>query len=117
MNDGGGRVYAIASDSLDVQMAAHPSNANMWVTVGEKPSTLINKDGIAHWNGEQAIVRITNKDQKGVFEIMDANGNKMVESGSLMSGKGYVLASPSGSSVDPRGNPSVLMGGSGRERP
>jgi hypothetical protein len=38
----------------------------------------------------------------------------MVEAGGLDDHKGYVLTTPYRASVDPRGNPSVLMGGAGR---
>lgn len=51
---------------------------------------------------------------RGYLELNDESSNKMVEAGSLDDHKGYVLATPYRTSVDPRGNPSVLMGGAGR---
>ncbi|MEO7205732.1 MAG: hypothetical protein ABI145_02870 [Steroidobacteraceae bacterium] len=50
---------------------------------------------------------------KGYLELSEG-GSIMVEAGALNSHKGYVLATPYRSSVDPRGNPSVLQGGAGR---
>jgi hypothetical protein len=51
---------------------------------------------------------------RGYLELNDESGNKMVEAGGLDEHKGYVLTTPYRASVDPRGNPSVLMGGAGR---
>jgi len=51
------------------------------------------------------------KDGRGLFFLNSAAGAHMVEAGSLASGKGYVLANPYTTSVDPHGDPSVLKGG------
>lgn len=48
---------------------------------------------------------------KGYLELNSATGEKMVEMGSLQSGKGYVLVTPYRASVSPHGDPSVLKGG------
>ena len=48
---------------------------------------------------------------RGYLELNDAGGSKMVEAGSLATGKGYVLVTPWTASVTPGGDPSVLRGG------
>jgi hypothetical protein len=75
----------------------------------------VSKQGIFHYNSaETAVAYLTSKDQKGILELTDASGTKMVEAGSLASGKGYVLVNPYHASVAPGGDPSVLMGGRGK---
>jgi hypothetical protein len=56
----------------------------------------------------------TKADGKGYLELNDSSGSKMVEAGSLDKHKGYVLTTPYHASVSPQGDPSVLLGGSGR---
>jgi hypothetical protein len=53
-------------------------------------------------------------DGKGYLELNDSSGLKMVEAGSLDKHKGYVLTTPYHASVTLGGDPSVLLGGSGR---
>lgn len=71
--------------------------------------------GFSIQDGATPLTYLGSKTGKGGYmEINDAAGSKMVEAGALDVHKGYVLTHPFRSSVDPRGNPSVLMGGSGR---
>jgi hypothetical protein len=56
----------------------------------------------------------TKADGKGYLELNDSSGLKMVEAGSLDKHKGYVLTTPYHASVTLGGDPSVLLGGSGR---
>jgi hypothetical protein len=114
----GGRVYVTSVNSSvpNALMAAGADGPTIWAkTDAGKLVANITKLGIFHYNAaEKAVAYLTSKDQKGILELTDANGTKMVEAGSLASGKGYVLVNPYHASVTPGGDPSVLMGGRGK---
>jgi hypothetical protein len=97
-------------------MSASAEGGSFELGLGGKPQVKMDKKSLAYYNDGGAVISVFgSKDRtKGYMELNDASGTKMVEAGSLNTRQGYVLASPYRSSVDPRGNPSVLQGGAGR---
>jgi hypothetical protein len=116
-NDGG-RVYvtSVRSTVPSLAMTAGADGPTIQAkTDAGKLVATVTTQGIFHYNAaEKPVAYLTSKDQKGILELTDANGSKMVEAGSLAGGKGYVLVNPYHTSVAPGGDPSVLMGGRGK---
>jgi hypothetical protein len=72
----------------------------------------IDKTGFSLYSGGKSpVAELTSKNGGGRFFLNSATGAHMVEAGSLISGKGYVLANPFKASTALTGDPSVLRGG------
>lgn len=112
----GGRIYAAGAKATrpDVQMMATPGGPVFILrSPGGAELVRLDKLGITLLNSKENVAsRIGLKDDRGLVEVDDASGMKMVEAGSLPNGKGYVLANPFTPNMTAAGNPSMLLGGS-----
>jgi hypothetical protein len=80
---------------------------------GSNAALVLNPEELTFRSNGGSVLALfgTRNKSKGYLELNDSSGSKMVEAGMLDNHKGYVLASPYRTSVDPQGDPSVLKGG------
>lgn len=78
---------------------------------GGKKVFVLDKESLAFYgDGDLVLSDFGTRKGKGYLELDDSNGVRL-EAGVLANDKGYVLAYPWENSVEPHGDPSVLMGG------
>jgi len=111
-------VYVLNPDGqqIEASMTTGQEGGTFRLNTKGKQAVQIDKSSIVFYSdgGTPLSLFGTKERGKGYMELNDSGGMKMVEAGMLNSKVGYVLATPYRSSVDPKGNPSVLMGGAGR---
>ncbi|HXS77258.1 MAG TPA: FlxA-like family protein [Terracidiphilus sp.] len=111
-------VYVLNPDGqrIEASMTTSQEGGNFRLNTNGKQAVQIDKSSIVFYadSGSPLSLFGTKERGKGYMELNDSGGMKMVEAGMLNSRVGYVLATPYRSSVDAKGNPSVLMGGAGR---
>jgi len=112
-NDDGGRVYVSRGDLPQVGMGSGADGNSLLVRGDGGALSLTKADAITFFGRSNAAIALFgSKDStKGYLELNDPTGNIMVEAGSLVSHKGYVLANPYKASTALTGDPSVIRGG------
>jgi hypothetical protein len=114
--NGGGRLYVARPDAKRPGIVVVSTNEDQYIAVNNDNATgqyvKLGRDGLGIFNSSgYAIGEIRSKEGRGLLLVNGADGSHMIEAGSLVNGKGYVLAQPWQNSTTPAGDPSVLMGG------
>jgi hypothetical protein len=97
---------SLMANAKDATVVTSTGQAKAWV-VAQGASGLL---GVSSDQGK-TIAQMLARKGRGYLELNDGAGSKMVEAGSLETGKGYVLVNPARMNNNPAGAPSVLLGG------
>jgi hypothetical protein len=115
----GGRFYAMSPESKkpELIMAVGSIGPVILGSQAGKDEFLLEKETLSFYDdsGKEQLSRFGTKNRTKGFLTLNENGQMMVEAGVLNDHKGYVLAAPEETSMDPHGDPSVLKGG--RKKP
>ena len=111
----GGRMYVSRPGKLpEAYLGVIDKGSQLKVgSSGSNAALMLKPDDLTFLSDGNSVLALfgTRNRNKGYLELNDSSGSKMVEAGMLENHKGYVLASPYHTSVDPHGDPSVLKGG------
>ena len=100
-----------------VSLSANAKTSSVVASVGQAKSWMgAQGEGATGWFGlsndqGKTLVNLWSRKGGGYLELNDGAGSKMVEAGSLTTGKGYVLVQPAHANPDPAAVQSVLLGG------